>query len=46
MATKEETEALYALDISDVTWTRIGDFEDSVEIADLPEGGKAMRKAS
>jgi len=46
MATKEETEALYALDISDVTWTRIGDSEDSVEIADLPEGGKAMRKAS
>jgi hypothetical protein len=46
VATKEETEALYALDISDVTWTRIGDFEDSVEIADLPEGGKAMRKAS
>lgn len=52
MATKEETEALYALDISGAQWKRLGNPSDpgTAEIASLedvggPKGSKALRSA-
>lgn len=45
---KQETEDLYALDISEVEWCLLGDEgdPDSAEIADLPDGAKAIRSSS
>lgn len=41
----QETEDLYSLDISEVEWVLLGDEGDlgSAEIADLPNGAKALR---
>lgn len=36
----------YDLDISNVTWKRLGKSEDSVEVAWLEHGCMAMRKAN
>lgn len=48
MATTEETEALYALDISGVRWRSLSDptGEGVPEITDLPNGAKALRSSS
>ncbi|WP_372410004.1 DUF397 domain-containing protein [Streptomyces luteireticuli] len=47
MATKEETEALYAMDISGVEWLSAPDSptKERVEIAYLPGGAVAMRNS-
>ncbi|MEU8623485.1 DUF397 domain-containing protein [Streptomyces sp. NPDC048669] len=43
-----DKEALYALDLSDVKWIGAPDSDphDRVEIAHLPDGAVAMRKAA
>lgn len=45
---KQETEDLYALDISEVRWNLLGEPGDpgAAEIADLPDGAKALRSPS
>lgn len=48
MATEQEKDELYALDISDVEWQSAPDSpaEERVEIAYLPGGGVAMRNSA
>lgn len=48
MASEQEKEELYALDISGVTWQSApgSPQEERVEIAQLPGGGMAMRNSA
>lgn len=48
MASEQEKDELYALDISDVTWQSApgSPEEERVEIARLPGGGMAMRNSA
>ncbi|MEE1931057.1 DUF397 domain-containing protein [Streptomyces sp. TRM 70351] len=48
MATEQEKEELYAMDISGVEWLSAPDSpaEERVEIAHLPGGGVAMRNSA
>lgn len=48
MASEQEKNELYALDISDVTWQSApgNPEEERVEIARLPGGGMAMRNSA